>query len=229
MPGPAAWATGLADLLLPALCPLCREADGPLLCPACRARLPSNPDPCPRCAHPLRGGDCPHCRGGGLSDLAAVASPWLYDGAMVDLVAHAKAVGRPAAVRACCALLAVPVPEWLPPGTVVVPVPPSPGRRSGPHLASALARSLASAAGLPCRRLLRASRLAAEQHGLGAADRERNVASLFAVRGRVPAGVILVDDLLTSGATASSAAAALKAAGAEAVRMVCLARTTRRP
>ncbi|MBA2479056.1 MAG: ComF family protein, partial [Planctomycetes bacterium] len=72
---------------------------------------------------------------------------------------------------------------------------------------------------------LEPTRAAAEQHRLGARERERNVGNLFTCRSVMPERVVLVDDLLTSGATASAAAAALRAAGARTVILACLART----
>lgn len=148
-----------------------------------------------------------------------------YEGVIEDLVRAAKAGARPAAVRALTALApSLPDPLF---STVVVPVPPSPGRRSGPHLATALARAVARAHGLDVRRLLAPTRAAAEQHRLAARERERNVDGLFACRGESPVHVVLVDDLLTSGATATAAASAMRAGGARRITLVCLARTPR--
>nr|MBA3710368.1 hypothetical protein [Planctomycetota bacterium] len=65
-----------------------------------------------------------------------------------------------------------------------------------------------------------------EQHRLTWAERRRNVDELFSCV-EAPPIVVLVDDLLTSGATASAAARALRAAGALRVTLVCLARTPR--
>jgi predicted amidophosphoribosyltransferase len=150
-----------------------------------------------------------------------VTVQWVYDGVLRDLVGIAKIEGRAAAVAACAALL----PPFDPlPGAVVVPVPPSPGRRPGPHLATALAAAVARRYHLPLRRWLRQVRPAAEQHRLNRADRIRNVEGLFRAR-PLTAPVVLVDDLITSGATVIMAAAALKAAGAPQVQVVALGRT----
>jgi predicted amidophosphoribosyltransferase len=147
-----------------------------------------------------------------------------YHGGIAHLVGLAKAVGRPAAVRALGDLLPDP-PDDAPSGGVVVPVPASPGRRPGPHLGSALARAGARRWHLPLRHLLITTRLGAEQHRLSPAERRANVVGLFRCVKPAPAYVILVDDLITTGATASAAAAALREAGAKRVDLVCLART----
>jgi predicted amidophosphoribosyltransferase len=152
-----------------------------------------------------------------------VSVAWSYAGRLRQLVHRAKIDGRPAAVRACAAL--------LPPFTaapaealVVVPVPPAPGRRPGPHLATALARAASQQLRRQLVTALRQVRPAAEQHRLSRAERARNVVDLFAAR-PTPDPVLLVDDLLTSGATASAAAAALRQAGSPEVHLLVLART----
>lgn len=215
----------LLDFLLPARCPLCRAADGPDLCPACAAALPALSDPCPWCACPQGAIACPDCGGAGLPHLDRVVAGFAYREGIEALIAAAKAGARPAAVRAAAALM--PPPPDGPAAAVVVPVPAAPGRRPGPHLATACARVLARRLRLPVRRLLRQTRPAAPQHRLGRGERARNVAGLFACRAPPPACVLLVDDLCTSGATASAAAACLRAAGARRVVLAVLARTPR--
>ena len=222
----AAFITAALDLLLPAVCPACRRASGPDLCADCCARLPEILHPCPWCAAPRRQPTeaCRQCENRGLAHVQRVLVAHPYFGLIDDLVTAAKAAGRPAAVRALSALLPV-LPTDRPINGVVVPIPPSRGRRPGPHLGTALAKALARRHGLPFRRLLTTTRLAAEQHRLGIGERRDNVTDLFRCTVVPPAYVVLVDDLLTSGATASSAAAALRAAGATRVDLVCLART----
>jgi predicted amidophosphoribosyltransferase len=222
----AAFLTAALDLLLPAVCPACRTASGPGLCNSCRTLLPALPHPCAWCAAPRRapGDACGQCGNRGLAHVQRVLVAHPYAGLVDDLVTAAKAAGRPAAVRALCALMPD-LPADRPAGGVVVPIPPSRGRRPGPHLGTALAQAVARRHALPCRRLLATTRLAAEQHRLSGGERRDNVADLFRCRMAPPAYVVLVDDLVTSGATASSAAAALRQAGATRVDLVCLART----
>ncbi len=216
-------ATATLDLFLPAVCPLCAVTPGASLCRACYDALPVIEAPCPWCGASLGSVTCTNCADRGLPHVSELQVRWSYAGAMQALVSEAKAGASVAAVRACTRLL--PVPPVISGPAVVVPVPPSPGRRPGPHLGTALARSMAARMGLHCRRHLRTTRLAAEQHRLGQGERQRNVAGLFAVRGTLPATVVLVDDLLTSGATLSEAARTLKHAGAVRIVAVCLART----
>jgi predicted amidophosphoribosyltransferase len=96
----------------------------------------------------------------------------------------------------------------------------------GHHPAERLARALAERWELPCEPLLvRAP--GARQRGRTLAERRRNVRRAFRATARAPARVILVDDVYTTGATASAAASALRAAGARRVEVVTFARTLR--
>ncbi len=219
--------TALLDLLLPSVCPACRVSAGPDLCAACLHAVVRLHHPCPWCAtpRPSKSAPCRNCAGRGLPNIQEVAIACSYEGVIEDLVRAAKAGARPAAVRVLTLL--TPALENPHPATVVVPLPPSPGRRSGPHLATALAWRIARVHGLRARQLLLPTRAAAEQHRLAARERERNVDGLFACRGAAPEHVVLVDDLLTSGATATAAASAMRAGGARRITLACLARTPR--
>ena len=109
----------------------------------------------------------------------------------------------------------------------IVPVPPT-DRRRGYNIPQLLAAPLAEASGLPvyadCLYRAKATR---RQAGLSRAERLENAAGAFRCRsgGPDPEGkrILLVDDVLTTGATAAACAQALLAAGAESVYAVTLA------
>lgn len=92
--------------------------------------------------------------------------------------------------------------------------------------AGVLARQLARALAIPVvYKGLRRTRATPAQTGLGAAERRRSLKGAFAASASVAGRhLALVDDVMTTGATARSAAAALKAGGAERVELWCLAR-----
>ncbi len=106
---------------------------------------------------------------------------------------------------------------------------PSTGRRNrhrGFDPAALLAEALAWRLGLPLLPALRRVRETPPQSALTAPERHANVAGAF--RGRPSAAgrsILLVDDVMTTGATAFAAAAALRAAGARRVVAAVLART----
>ncbi|MBT9489566.1 MAG: ComF family protein [Rubrivivax sp.] len=114
---------------------------------------------------------------------------------------------------------------------LVLPVPLADERLAerGYNQAWELARRVASRLHLPASALVLQRPLArAPQAGLGRAERRRNLQGAFAVAqpARVAGRrVVLVDDVLTTGATAAEATASLLAAGAAAVQVWALART----
>lgn len=92
-----------------------------------------------------------------------------------------------------------------------------------------LARQVARRRGIPVLRALRRARATQSQTGLSNTRRRKNVTGAFRVRGSFNgARVLLVDDVMTTGATGSACAAALKAAGAGSVTLLTLARADRR-
>ncbi len=102
--------------------------------------------------------------------------------------------------------------------------------RRGDHPAERLARGLGRRWELEVRPLLERTRTVGRQTGLAREERRRNVRGAFRVipgREPVPARVILVDDVYTTGATVSAAATALRAGGAREVHVVTFARTLR--
>jgi ComF family protein len=104
--------------------------------------------------------------------------------------------------------------------------------RRGFNQSELLAREVSRRLGLPMAAgVLARRRHAPPQSGLSSAARRRNVAGLFSVKDRLEVEgrrVLLVDDVLTTGATAQSAARALKSAGAAQVVVLTLARADRR-
>ena len=110
---------------------------------------------------------------------------------------------------------------------LVVPVPTAAAavRRRGFDHAALLAEAVAAACDLESRAIL-THRSSADQRGLGRADRRANASEAFAVAPavRVPDSVLLIDDVLTTGATLDAAARELKSAGALEVRAGVVAR-----
>jgi len=101
--------------------------------------------------------------------------------------------------------------------------------RRGHQPARDLAEALAECWSLPVASLLERSRRVARQTGLSRVERRRNVRGAFQTPEGLsaPPGVVLVDDVYTTGATVDAGAAALRAAGASEVHVVTFARTAR--
>lgn len=225
----AAYAGNVLDLLLPQRCVVC-SAGGAVLCASCREALPRiEPPLCARCGAPTAWPvvRCRECAGRRLAFAEARAAV-AYDDRVRALVAHWKEHGlrRVADLGAELVLSAVPRPEAR--AVTFVPGDADRTRDRGHHPAERLAKALAETWELPLEPLLRRTRRAERQRGLARADRRRNVAGAFAATARaVPARVVLVDDVYTSGATANAAASALRLAGARSVAVVTFARAIR--
>ena len=218
----------MLDLLLPQRCLVC-GAGGAQLCADCRSALPPLVPPlCERCgaptAWPVR--RCLECAGRRIAFASARAAV-AYDEDVRLLVAGWKERGlrRLAAEAAAVITERLPRPE----ADVLTYVPADADRRlhRGHHPAERLALALAERWQLPCAPLLARARPARRQRGLPLAERRRNVAGAFRACSAAPAVVLLVDDVYTSGATASAAASALRAAGARRIEVVTFARVTR--
>ena len=101
----------------------------------------------------------------------------------------------------------------------------------GFNQAELLAAQVARRRGIPALRALRRLRFTRAQTGLTNAGRRKNVAGAFRARGRAPLEglrILLVDDVMTTGATGSACATALKRAGAKSVTLLTVARVDRR-
>lgn len=217
----------MLDVLLPRRCLVCGAA-GAHVCAGCRDGLARiEPPLCERCGAPTAWPvqRCGECSGRRLAFSRARAAV-IYDEAVRKLVAGWKERGLRRIADDAAALVVERVPLA---DTDVVTFVPADRRRQGErghHPAERLARALGERWQLPCRPLVVRVRETERQRGLGLADRRRNVAGAFAAR-PVTGEVLLVDDVYTSGATVSAAAAALRASGAAHVNVVSFARAVR--
>jgi ComF family protein len=189
---------------------------------------------CVACAQildaPLDGPVCPLCW------LAAQSTGGRYDGALRQIIHAFKYEGRRSLARQLGVMLNAGAAEALTGAHCAVPVPLYPWRRlrRGFNQAADLATTL----NLPVVHALWRTRATAPQTGLTAADRRRNVHGAFRLspllsqrrRDALIADriVILVDDVMTTGATMYACAEVLERAGARDVRMLTVARADRR-
>lgn len=220
------------DLIYPRACEACGgapegSADG-LACAACAPRMEwITGSACGRCGAEKAGGRCFECGGRKFPFRGAVAAG-RYAGRVRELVHRLKYGGRtdlawPLARRMRERIDRAP---WAREIDAVVPVP---MRRlkllfgRGYNPAELLAHRLARELRLPARRWLAQVRATPSQTSLSGAERRRNPAGAYRAR-RARGTVLLVDDVLTTGATASECARALLKGGAFAVYLAVVGR-----
>ena len=229
----------VVDLVFPPRCPLCGEALAAQggLCAACWGELAIPGDPCcAACQRPFPDGMaaqalCAPC----LTDPPrhdGVAAGTLYNDASRKLVLAFKHGHRIALAPMLARLIAARLPEDIGPGWTMVPVPLHRWRlwRRGYNQSALLARELARLRGseLLVDGLVRLKQTPT-LGGLGKAARARALSGAITVNPRHAARIrgaklVLVDDVLTSGATSHACVSALKRAGADKVVVACFAR-----
>jgi len=219
-------------------CLLCDESTDTLLplCTACETELPWLGDQCLICALPLpmAGLTCGQCLKHPPA-FQSVTAPWTYGFPVDSLITRFKHHGKWPFGRLLAELLCQSLQhrfnEGLPRPEALLPVPLASKRlrERGFNQAAMLAQWLSATLAIPCDEslLLRTQDTPAQQE-LDARARRRNLRQAFAlrpdarIRGR---HLALVDDVLTTGATADRLARLLMQAGARRVDVYCLART----
>lgn len=202
------------------------------------------PADCLVCARPLpwrqRGGVCLPCwdrlpweTGWRPVAGAPVVLYWAapYQGPIRDLIHVLKFTGMDTVGGPLGDTLAVRLGPVLPPADLVTFVPLHRWRRfrRGFNQAEEIARAMGRRLGLPCEALLERHRIGRRQVGLGRRDRLSALQDCYRLRRRgrlpVPRRILLVDDVITTGATMEACARALLEGGAEAVHGCAVART----
>ncbi len=235
-----AWVPEAIDLVFPPRCVFCRqdvdadtaaETPASIVCETCAEGLAADGRPrCGRCGEPAASIDpCGRCPPQSWQAIAVLGG---YDGPLRDAVLRGK---RAAGEDGCRGLADL----WLRRHAVsargwncdcVVPVPLHWTRRlaRGSSATETLAAAMARGLGLPASRWLRRVRATRMQNELPPEDRPRNVRGAFrcspAVRGR---RVLLVDDVVTTGATIDACCRELLVAGAAEVRVAAIAKADR--
>jgi ComF family protein len=207
----------ILDALFPPRCLLCGQpaGSGGPACSGCLADLPWLEAPLPT-----------------LAGFAEVRSAFTYEYPVDRLIAAAKFGRQVPVARGLGQLLAWRMPRMPAPPDAVVPVPLHWRREAerGFNQAEEIARSLCQERGWPLRpNLCRRVRQTPEQSALGAALRRDNLRGAFALADARAAArcrhVLLIDDVLTTGATAEAVASVLLAGGVSRLSLWTVAHT----
>lgn len=238
---------GLLDLVYPPVCLVCRRwIEAGALCELCRKSVtPVAPPFCDRCGAPTPAGRivCRECEEGPEPPYDWAQTLGQYTGPLRTAIHHLKYHGKSALAVPLGQMLAQsldgpPTPllkpradPALPLFDAVVPIPlhPSRLRRRGFNQSERLARVLAVERGwsLDTTGLRRVRRTEVQALLTSREARAANVADAFAAASSTyfwKKSVLLVDDVLTTTATVREAAAVVRAAGAERICVLALAR-----
>lgn len=219
---------GLLELLFPPACQVCRTPGIIPLCADCRCAFRLiQPPVCQKCGKPLRGPPdlvftCTSCRHRRLYFFAARATG-VFDGTLREAIHALKFRARRTLAAPLGALMAdcAAADARLQSAQIVVPVPlhRSRLRERGFNQSELLAREVAERMGFPLTAdLLIRGQVTLAQSGLSLEDRRRNVRGAFVASGQINGStVLLVDDVISTGSTASECAKALRKVGAARV------------
>lgn len=230
-----------SSILFPQLCYFCKSL-GPLVCPRCASKLhPVEADWCVRCGHVVADGvACTRCAGHPVGP--SVASLWHLKGLMRDAVWAVKynhtATLIPElltwmAIRSLAKLIFV---SGLVSNPVLVPVPlhPKQQMKRGYNQADLIAQAIGTLLNVPVNNKLlsRKRETLSQTHTYSRKERETNIRGAFEIVERQdehPQSVIIVDDVITSGATIREAANELARHHIRAPCALCFAREKHTP
>ena len=224
----------LDRLLAPGTCLACGGAlAAPAsLCRTCAAALPRVANPCQACAQPNPDGGsvCPACR---LNPPRwhSLQAAFAYRAPVRDWLLGLKYDGAPHFAKTLCREAAPLLRRLQPQPEVLLPVPLHRARlrQRGFNQAGEIATLLGKALDIPVdHSALRRCRDTASQSGLTASGRAANLRGAFSLDpDHGYRHVALVDDIVTTGATADEICRVLHRGGVETVRVWALARTVR--
>ncbi len=231
------------DFVFPAECPLCDARNfctpqySGVFCPTCTQELaPQTQNRCQRCAaeigpYATSENGCTHCRNRTLR-FESVVCLGMYEGPLRKAILSAKWSFSAVRMRALAKLLASHCLLELQECKIdcVIPVPQHWQKRAVRHFNPAwiIAEEVSAALGVPCNpHVLRRQRTTRLQKRVAVSQRFQNQADSFQIaNSKIIEGrrVLLIDDVLTTGATCSEAASVLKQFGAATCHVAVLGR-----
>lgn len=210
----------LLDIIFPApsSCSACgrllKEYNEVLLCPYCQEELNRLPGAYMEASEFLSTGAHKESISDGFDYIGA---PYLYEGSARNMVRALKYKGRTYAARSMAQLMSRELKKIGLKSDIIVPVPAygEKEKKRGYNQAELIARELSSIMGIPMRKALIKNRNTPSQVSLSEKERWENVRGAYALEGNVKGlSILLVDDVITTGATMYFSSHQLKRGGA---------------
>lgn len=218
----------LLDLIFPRTCAGCGQ-EGTYLCSKCEAAIPRLTGPlCRSCAAPGGQSPCAWCRAAD-QPFNGITAPYRWTGVVRDMVYSLKYGNARALAPRLSGLMAAHLSERAIAADIIVPVPlhPSRERERGYNQSELLALGVSRCSGLPVvSSALARTRNTPPQVSMSTPDERRhNVVGAFECTDDVAGRrVLLIDDVVTTGATVAECSAQLRAVGAASIWALSLAR-----
>ena len=218
----------LLDLIFPRTCAGCGR-EGGYLCDECEAAIPRlEPPQCSLCSTPSRSPLCAWCRSAN-QPFDRITAPYRWTGIVQELVYSLKYRNVRASAPRLAELMSAHLMERSGTADVIAPVPlhPSRERERGYNQSEHLAREISKSTGIPMAAdVLARTRNTPPQVSMSTPDeRRQNVIGAFECVGDVTGKrVLLVDDVVTTGATVAECSAQLRKAGAASIWVLSLGR-----
>lgn len=222
----------LRDIFFPpyARCLLCKDPRllrEETLCDHCQGLLIDcllSQPLCKRCGHALDEDGCAFCKAGRMEGIFRMTAPYAYQGAAKKLVRHLKYQGfeEAGSLLAHAMLLHYKAQDWAIPHMITfVPMTGTRQRVRGGNHGECLAKHCAAELNLPMECLLKRTRNGKPQASLNRAQRLTNLQGAFTILHPMDGErILLIDDVVTTGATARECAKTLLEAGARQVTVL---------
>jgi ComF family protein len=220
----------IAELVYPRRCPFCDcllSGGEPYLCRRCASRLKFISGPvCMKCGRPVESDAveyCDNCRRREhrfIRGFAPFPYRWMVQDSIMRFKYGSRAEYAGFYATAILKYGSAHLEQWKPEMILPVPIHPDRYRKRGYNQAEEVARHLSAELGIPCASYeIYRKKNTRPQKGLTPSMRRKNLSDAFAARtgARLPARVLLIDDIYTTGSTLDALAETAAKAGAEKI------------
>lgn len=219
------------DLIFPTVCANCGRL-GEMICDECQSRIAWLEEPmCQLCGRMSGREVCRECEERPITPLTQLRSTALYQEPLDRIIKQFKYNSYFNLAKPLASLMAQAWPHWSEEIDLIVPAPlhKKRERQRGYSQSHLLAQELASAVFIPySATAIQRVRHTPPQVGLSSTDRQKNLVDAFTADEKQVSGksILIIDDVVTTGATLVESAKAVQKSGAKYIFAYCIATTT---